>query len=55
MSHPVLVARLAALHQAESVGRARRWARRREAAVFASMARARAPARVPRHWRWRYA
>ncbi len=54
MLNPVAAARLAAFHQEESISRARRWARWREAAVFASMARARAPSRVPRHWRWRY-
>jgi hypothetical protein len=54
MLHPVVAARLAAHHQVESMKRARRWARCREAAVFASMARARAPDRVPRRWRWRY-
>jgi hypothetical protein len=53
MLHPYLFAAYADDRRAELVRQARVRGLRRES-MAAWVDRARAPARVPRHWRWRY-
>ena len=52
--HPTVATRLVAHYRAEMEARAQNYRLRRQAIIFARMARPRIPARAPRHWRWRY-